>query len=168
MVKADPSHRTAHEIRENRRSNDPDISNQLLLCPECNSSEIWKNGLRYVQGKKVQRYLCRQCGCRFSKGQKKLNVISEARSLESSADLAKTAVSNGDFSIKEGFHNFPFSSSENITSHDVTIAGKQLNTFCSYNSKRQICVTKTSGAKNLVKVETVQKPAKRESNIKDS
>ena len=35
-------------------------------CPECQSSKIWKDGLRYIQGLAVQRFLCRSCGYRFS------------------------------------------------------------------------------------------------------
>ena len=38
----------------------------MSKCPECNSQKTWKDGLRYVQGKLVQRYLCRSCGYRFS------------------------------------------------------------------------------------------------------
>lgn len=35
-------------------------------CPECNSSKTCKAGNRYVQGQKIQRYLCRDCGFRFT------------------------------------------------------------------------------------------------------
>ena len=38
----------------------------MLKCPECSSSKTWKDGLRYVQGASVQRFLCRSCGYRFS------------------------------------------------------------------------------------------------------
>ena len=38
----------------------------MPVCPECNSQKTWKDGLRYVQGEKVQRFLCRVCGYRFS------------------------------------------------------------------------------------------------------
>lgn len=37
-----------------------------MVCPECGSSRTWKDGLRYVQGEAIQRYLCRNCGYRFS------------------------------------------------------------------------------------------------------
>jgi len=37
-----------------------------MICPECGNSRTWKNGLRYVQGEAIQRYLCRSCGYRFS------------------------------------------------------------------------------------------------------
>jgi len=35
-------------------------------CPECNSLKTWKDGFWYYQGKPIQRYLCRNCGLRFS------------------------------------------------------------------------------------------------------
>jgi integrase len=38
----------------------------MLVCPECGSKKTWKDGLRYVQGNTIQRYLCRSCGYRFS------------------------------------------------------------------------------------------------------
>lgn len=38
----------------------------MLVCPECRSRKVWKDGLRYVQDQPVQRFLCRDCGFRFS------------------------------------------------------------------------------------------------------
>jgi len=38
----------------------------MVSCPECQSSKVWKDGLRYVQGNPIQRYICRDCGFRFS------------------------------------------------------------------------------------------------------
>lgn len=39
-------------------------------CPDCGSSRIWKNGLRYARSETgslpVQRFICRDCGRRFS------------------------------------------------------------------------------------------------------
>ena len=39
---------------------------QSLQCPECGSARIWKAGLRSTNFGEVQRYLCRDCGYRFS------------------------------------------------------------------------------------------------------
>lgn len=39
---------------------------QSLQCPECGSTRIWKDGLRYINFGEVQRYVCRDCGYRFS------------------------------------------------------------------------------------------------------
>jgi len=38
----------------------------MPCCPECGSKKAWKDGLRYVQGNPIQRFLCRSCGYRFS------------------------------------------------------------------------------------------------------
>ena len=38
----------------------------LLTCPECGSKKIWRDGLRYLDGDTIQRWLCRNCGYRFS------------------------------------------------------------------------------------------------------
>ena len=37
-----------------------------LRCPLCKSSKIWKDGIRYTKDGEVQRYICRECGHRFS------------------------------------------------------------------------------------------------------
>ncbi|MCD6241393.1 site-specific integrase [Candidatus Bathyarchaeota archaeon] len=36
------------------------------LCPECGSRRVWKDGLRYTSVGAIQRYICRECGYRFS------------------------------------------------------------------------------------------------------
>ncbi|MDH5690602.1 MAG: tyrosine-type recombinase/integrase [Candidatus Bathyarchaeota archaeon] len=35
-------------------------------CPECGSPRIWKDGLRCTRNGEIQRYICRECGYRFS------------------------------------------------------------------------------------------------------
>lgn len=36
-------------------------------CPECGSKKVWRDGLRYsLFGDRIQRWLCRNCGLRFS------------------------------------------------------------------------------------------------------
>ena len=38
-----------------------------LRCPECGASRLYRAGMRYLaNGETVQRYLCRNCGYRFS------------------------------------------------------------------------------------------------------
>lgn len=47
-------------------SSDP-VAQPPKHCPECGSKKVWRAGLRYlVEGKTVQRWLCRECGYRFS------------------------------------------------------------------------------------------------------
>jgi integrase/ribosomal protein L37AE/L43A len=37
------------------------------LCPQCSSKKVWRDGLRYLPfGEEIQRWLCRNCGLRFS------------------------------------------------------------------------------------------------------
>ena len=37
------------------------------LCPRCKSKKVWRDAFRYsVYGDKIQRWLCRDCGLRFS------------------------------------------------------------------------------------------------------
>jgi len=35
-------------------------------CPSCDSNRIWKDGIRKTQNGFIQRYICRDCSCRFS------------------------------------------------------------------------------------------------------
>jgi len=49
-----------------------------VRCPQCNSTLIWKDGLRYMlNGNAVQRYICRNCGYRFS--EKSMNTEAEGK-----------------------------------------------------------------------------------------
>src|SRR3989304_3619539 len=40
--------------------------NENKECPKCNSKKIWKDGIRETEFGSVQRFLCRDCGVRFS------------------------------------------------------------------------------------------------------
>lgn len=44
---------------------------QSRRCPECASQETWKCGIRSTKNGGVQRYLCRNCGFRFSQSNPK-------------------------------------------------------------------------------------------------
>ena len=51
----------------------------MVLCPNCGSSDFWKDGLRYLpDGDSVQRFLCKKCGFRFSERQNS-NSLSDNR-----------------------------------------------------------------------------------------
>jgi len=46
-----------------------EVVKMMVKCPECGSTRVWKDGLRYLaEGSVVQRWLCRDCGRRFSWG----------------------------------------------------------------------------------------------------
>jgi integrase len=54
-----------------------------LACPQCNSTRLFKNGFRKLRtGEKVQTYICRVCGYRFSQP-RPLQVSPERRFLKS-------------------------------------------------------------------------------------
>jgi integrase len=64
----------------------------MLVCPECGSKKIWKNALRYRQGKPIQRYLCRDCSFRFSNNGFKDCQTIRSRQICVSAEGAKNLV----------------------------------------------------------------------------
>ena len=47
------------------------------ICPQCSSSLVWKDGFRSHEGVRIQRYLCRICGARFSESTSNLKGESE-------------------------------------------------------------------------------------------
>jgi len=48
-----------------------------LCCPQCGSTRLYKDGLRYLSnGDSIQRFLCRNCGYRFS-GRQNSNSLSD-------------------------------------------------------------------------------------------
>ena len=72
---------------------------QIPHCPKCDSSKLWKDGLRYLMfGDPVQRWLCRDCGHRFSDPedvQKAWEAVErvqtiEAKSLKSSVGIVSS------------------------------------------------------------------------------
>jgi len=128
-----------------------------MSCPECNSQRLWKDGLRKTKIGLIQRFLCRDCGFRFSKSRVKsnvkVNVLSQTRSFQPRSYLAETTIRNRNFSTQKSLDNLPLPPSENVGSHAVTVVGKRLNNLCSYSCKRQVCVSE-GGTKNLVEVES--------------
>jgi len=134
----------------------------VLCCPECGSRLLYRDGIRYLaDGSQVQRWLCRNCGYRFSEPKIKLNVRGKIRkTLNSASNLLNGIIVNGDFSFQESLNDFPFTVSEDVASHKLTVIGKRLNTFRSYNSKRQVCDSLTEASKNLTEAETqTQRPS---------
>jgi len=139
-------------------------------CPQCGSSQrLYKDGLRYLaDGSSLQRWLCRNCGFRFSqstaKSQQKINVAAKLRTLQPGSDLAEAAIRSRNLAIKKTAYDSAFSLSEDVGAHSVTIVGKALNTLRSYTSNRRVCVP-TRGAKNLVISETRQEKPMREGTM---
>ena len=127
----------------------------MVLCPQCGSKRIWKDGLRYDarSNDAVQRYLCRSCGYRFSELGQKLNVAGKLNeTLNPGTDHLNSVILNGKPSFKEASDSLPFSFGKDVGSHKVSIVAKGLNSFPFYNSNRQICASNKE-AKNLAATE---------------
>lgn len=62
---------------------------QTPQCPECASQKVWKDGLRNIGSGPVQRYVCRECGYRFSKESSKNEPSPPINRAESSEALQK-------------------------------------------------------------------------------
>ena len=117
-------------------------------CPQCGSEIVFKDGWRYDTALPVQRYLCRDCGYRFSDPNVKVNVVSKLiEPFKSGSDLAEGSVTNVNSTVKKVSQCSAFSSSEDVGSHIVTILGKGLNSYRSYNSNHRVCASQE--AKNL-------------------
>ena len=72
----------------------------MVNCPECNSLRFYKDGLRYTNEGQIQRFLCRDCGFRFSNNPYKqcqtsrnyqLCVIKRAKKLDSQTETKTVA-----------------------------------------------------------------------------
>jgi len=134
-------------------------------CPDCLSTKTWKDGHRYAKEGRVQRYICRSCGFRFSKSSSKLkvevNVSGKAREPSNpGSDVFEADVHDGRLSRKDAANEPPLMFGEDVGSHKVTIAGKDINSLDPSNYPRQVCASEDE-AKNLAKVETrtVERPA---------
>ena len=127
---------------------------KVLLCPRCGNKKLWRDGVLYSFRTERQRWLCRVCGHRFTEPKVKVDIISKSgKALNSSFDLAEGTISDSDPAVKKIFQSLSFSTSEDVCSHDVTIIGKRLNSFCSYSSSNKYA----QGAKNLNPTANIEK-----------
>jgi integrase len=115
-------------------------------CPECNSLRNWKDGLRYIKNETgtttVQRYICRDCGRRFSETNPRTpSTHRQKPSPEREKDV-------------DLFGSYLRPNTSDYKANGLTL-------------KRQVCVTETQGAKNLAKVKTRQEKAQREGTKPD-
>ena len=69
-------------------------------CPECHSKKNWKAGFRQTLNGEVQRFLCRDCGFRFSEKSnidsrvnigRQLCAIFEAKKLDTATETKTVA-----------------------------------------------------------------------------
>jgi len=121
-------------------------SHQLpIQCPECSSERLWKDGLRYLNdGRVVQRWVCRNCGYRFSEPNVKVpgRVLGGPNPVD---DLAR-GVPNLNLSYKESFDDASPLRREDYGTNCANL-GQDLNTFRNPKSARRVCASE-GGAKN--------------------
>jgi len=127
-----------------------------IRCPECGSTRLWKDGLRYTKRGEIQRYICRSCGYRFSETSaqplKKLNVVEQSRlkHLQPSSNLAEAPVREPNLPLKKLHDDPAFPLREDVASHGsstVTVTGKTLNNLRSHKYIAEYCAPE-GGAKN--------------------
>ena len=108
------------------------------------SVRLFRAGFRYLSdGKNVQRWLCRNCGYRFSESSVKVNVTRKvSESLDSGEDYHEVGVASGDGSDEKVDDCSSFASCEDVGSHGISIVEKSLYGLPFYNSKLQLCATK--------------------------
>jgi len=124
----------------------------MVSCPQCNSSSIYKDGLRYVGEDKIQRYLCRTCGFRFSQPNVKLNIATQV-SKESNPrkNVHEVGITSGYRTVKEPLNSLSFKFGEDVCSHgksNLSIIEKDLSALPNYNRYVQVCASDKK-AKNL-------------------
>jgi len=80
----------------------------MIICPDCSGSRIYKDGFRYTNEGQIQRFLCRDCGFRFSNNPYKqcqtnrahqLCVIKKAKKLDSQTEN-KTVAGEKNYELK--------------------------------------------------------------------
>lgn len=121
-----------------------------VVCPQCGSQRLYRDGLRRLSdGLEIQRWLCRDCGYRFSERNVKSNVAGKlGKTLHSGPDHFQSGIIKNDLSVKEASNDFSLFLGKDVTSHDVSTVEKGLNSFSFYNRKHQVCVSNKE-AKNL-------------------
>jgi len=128
-----------------------------IRCPECGCQRVWKDGWRRLRdGCRVQRYLCRDCGFRFSDtthSKIKINIARQGLILpETVKDLRNLNVVDR-LSINEGLKDSSFTFGEDVGSHTFTITGKDINSLLHNNRERRVGASARE-AKNLAEVES--------------
>ena len=105
-----------------------------MICPECGNAELYKDSWRYTKEGQVQRYLCRVCGYRFSQPSVKVNVTGKVRETSNSGNNNhKVRVASGDAAYEKVHDCLPFTFSEDVSSHNLSIVEIGLNSLSFYD-----------------------------------
>jgi integrase len=116
----------------NSSKSEPTLNSASIspLCPQCCSKKVWRDGQRYsVYGDKIQRWLCRNCGLRFSDPQDLKNSWSshekEARpQLSNEIKMATDLVTSYQICDKETKNLGPEQIIQQVPERRIDINGK--------------------------------------------
>jgi integrase len=100
-----------------------------LKCPECGSNRLYRAGFRYLSnGETVQRWLCRECGYRFSNNPYKecqtnrnrqlCAILQEAKKLDAATETKTVAGEKGKL-VKYAWHEKKRGIADTTISHRV-------------------------------------------------
>lgn len=85
-----------------------------------------------LNGKDIRRYLCGDCGYRFSDSSVKVNVVGKVgESLDSGENHHEVRVASRDASDKKVDNSLPFTPGEDVASHTISIIEKDLSIYLS-------------------------------------
>jgi integrase len=122
-------------------------------CPECGSQKTWKDGVRYSGRGRIQRFLCRSCGHRFSDPEVKVDVIKQrlvfSDSVHDFGEVDSVKLGVGEV----GFKDSTFAFGEDVGSHGFSVVGKTINKFLPNSREHRVCASE-DGAKNLAETKT--------------
>jgi integrase/ribosomal protein L37AE/L43A len=92
MSEQAPAEKPAFEIKADNKP----------VCPECGSERLYKDGLRYLSNRQpVQRWLCRNCGYRFSWPRAERRSLHEAKDLKGEQGLTVNECSSRALALLE-------------------------------------------------------------------
>jgi len=162
----DGKHTWRSELKLGSRGDEAPLARPPIRCPECASDRVWKDGVRYSGGKRIQRYLCRDCAYRFSEStaqrQVQFDVPSQVlEGFESQTDHADGLTGSRDLPVEKRPDHLPLSSCEDVGSHDnsqSSIIEEGLNKHFLYTRGRRVCVPE-GGMVNLAEVKPQQEEA---------
>jgi integrase/DNA-directed RNA polymerase subunit RPC12/RpoP len=92
---------------------------KLVQCPQCNSTRFWKDGLRYLAGgETIQRYICKNCGYRFS------NPIAKNVNFKAAEKQNRKAITVRNSALTLQFKGEKRAAGATITSSEAEVKGK--------------------------------------------
>jgi len=136
-----------------------------IRCPQCRSLRVWKDGFRHLAGRKIQRYLCRDCAFRFSESTQthvKLNIHGQILEMSKPReDDVQASILKGSPPVNDAPDESSLLLSEDICSHAASSNGstiESLKDFRLHTINRRVCVPE-GGMINLAEVKPQQEEA---------